>query len=82
MVSSRYAPHLSGCLGLNGSTRRTASRSAVAAAAASAKARLGSVGVGSDRGVSPYIGSEGGDSDDGSVGGSLSKKAKSESRAS
>ncbi|KAI9633000.1 uncharacterized protein MKK02DRAFT_40380 [Dioszegia hungarica] len=73
VVSSRYAPHLSGCLGFNGSTRRTASRSAATAAAAAAKARLG---PGSERGVSPYVPSEGGDSDDGSPGGSLGKKGK------
>ncbi len=38
VASSRYAPHLSSCLGLTGSTRRAAARGAAAGAGASAGA--------------------------------------------
>ncbi|WVQ96149.1 hypothetical protein IAU59_003252 [Kwoniella sp. CBS 9459] len=71
IASNRYAPHLSSCLGLNGSTRRGAARSAAA------KARLGS---NNDRSSpSPYTagnGSENGDwgSDGDSVSGSKKRK--------
>lgn len=57
VVSTRYAPHLSGCLGMNGSTRRAAARTAAS------KVRLGS---GAER-SSSYQASDAGDSDDGSV---------------
>ncbi|WWC65687.1 uncharacterized protein I303_108308 [Kwoniella dejecticola CBS 10117] len=68
VASNRYAPHLSSCLGLNGSTRRGAARSAAV------KARLGN----NDRSSpSPYVmgsskgdgGSENGDWERGSEGG-------------
>lgn len=62
----RYAPHLSACLGFNGSTRRAASRMAAT------KAKLG--GPGERSSPSPYVHSENGDSDGDSLG---SKKAKS-----
>ncbi|KAK1923731.1 hypothetical protein DB88DRAFT_492235 [Papiliotrema laurentii] len=65
IASTRYAPHLSSCLGLNGSTRRGAARSAAA------KARLGA----NDRSSpSPYLQSENGDSDADSSSGKKSKK--------
>ncbi|WWC95398.1 hypothetical protein V866_002260 [Kwoniella sp. B9012] len=65
VASNRYAPHLSSCLGLNGSTRRGAARSAAV------KARLGN----NDRSSpSPYVnkgdtGSDNGDWERGSEGG-------------
>ncbi|WWD20128.1 hypothetical protein CI109_104604 [Kwoniella shandongensis] len=71
--SNRYAPHLSSCLGLNGSTRRGAARSAAV------KARLGN----NDRSSpSPYLAGQSAASDNGdwgsdgdSVSGSKKKKA-------
>ncbi|KIR34542.1 hypothetical protein I352_02791 [Cryptococcus deuterogattii MMRL2647] len=70
IASNRYAPHLAKCLGLNGSTRRVAARSAAV------KARLG---TGHDRSSpSPYLatGSENGDwgSDADSAGSNKRKK--------
>ncbi|OXG17348.1 hypothetical protein C366_03436 [Cryptococcus neoformans Tu401-1] len=70
IASNRYAPHLAKCLGLNGSIRRVAARSAAV------KARLG---TGHDRSSpSPYLatGSENGDwgSDADSVGSHKKKK--------
>ncbi|WRT69514.1 uncharacterized protein IL334_006500 [Kwoniella shivajii] len=76
VASNRYAPHLSSCLGLNGSTRRGAARSAAV------KARLGT----NDRSSpSPYVmgsskgdgGSDNGDWEKGSDGdGSINGKKK------
>ena len=79
-ASNRYAPHLSSCLGLSGSTRRGATRARPRAAAGAASTN-GSGGL--ERSASPYVGgtpSEAGDSDDGaSVSG---KKTKSTSMSS
>ncbi|WWC92996.1 uncharacterized protein L201_007960 [Kwoniella dendrophila CBS 6074] len=77
VASNRYAPHLSSCLGLNGSTRRGAARSATN------RARLGN----NDRSSpSPYVmgssknggdgGSENGDWERGSDGDSVNGKKK------
>ncbi|KAF8591994.1 hypothetical protein K439DRAFT_1626493 [Ramaria rubella] len=49
IASNRYAPHLSGCLGLGTGSRRGAARNAAA------KNKLG---ADADRGGSPYVGSE------------------------
>lgn len=69
IVSTRYAPHLSTCLGLNGSTRRGASRMAAA------KARR--LGTNDRSSPSPHVqGSENGDSDVESANG---KKGRSKS---
>ncbi|WVN86954.1 uncharacterized protein L203_102129 [Cryptococcus depauperatus CBS 7841] len=74
IASNRYAPHLSRCLGLNGSTRRVTARSAAV------KARFGN---GQDRSSpSPFLGSENGEwnSDTDSIVGGKRKKINGSTR--